>query len=197
MGVSASTTKCVKTKQEREAARQYSARYHAENREDCLAKMRERNKLYYQRNRERLIARALEYQRKNPDERNSYKTAWNRRKKENDPQFAAITIMRKLVSRTCERIKVGRREIGKTVDALGYTTEEFRRHIESQFQPSMTWANHGQWHVDHIKALALFDLSKPDGRKIANSLANLQPLWTKDNMRKGARPIAELVLSSK
>lgn len=181
------TLEAKSRKRDTEQARAYSAAYHSANRETILEKMRERNRRYYAANRERLISRATEYQRANPAKRNAYKTAWNRNKKNADPQFAAITIMRKLVGRTCERIKVGRREIGKTVTALGYTTDEFRQHIEAQFRPGMTWANHGAWHVDHIKALSAFDLTDTEQRKAANALSNLQPLWAEENMRKGAR----------
>jgi hypothetical protein len=173
--------------EQREKARLYSAAYHQDNRELIIAKMRERNRRYYAENRERLIKRAAEYQRANPEKRNGYKSAWNRQKKLTDPQFAAITMMRKLVARTCERIKVGRREIGRTAEALGYNTEEFRRHIEAQFRDGMSWANHGEWHIDHVRPLSSFDLTNPEQRKAANALSNLQPLWAAENMAKGAR----------
>lgn len=177
----------TRSEREREQARVYSSAYHRANRETVLEKMRERNRRYYAANRKRLIERATEYQRNNSEKRYAYKARWNREKKLTDPQFAAITIMRKLVGRTCERIKVGRREIGKTVDQLGYKTEQFRAHIEGQFQPGMTWANHGQWHVDHVIPLSRFDLTDSEQRRRANALENLQPLWAKDNMKKGAR----------
>ncbi|WP_022684544.1 hypothetical protein [Sphingobium bisphenolivorans] len=173
--------------EQREKARVYAARYHAENRENCLAKMRERNARYYERNKERLKAAALKYQGENGEKRNRYKADWNKRKKESCPQFAAQTMMRKLLARTCERIKMSRRQIGKTIDALGYTADEFRAHIEAQFQDGMTWGNHGQWHVDHIHPLSKFDLTDPEQRREANALANLQPLWAAENMSKGAR----------
>lgn len=181
------TRKRTKTEQEREKARLYSAEYHARNRDAVLAKMKERNRRYYEQNKERIKARSLAYQVENAGSRNAYKANWNRTKKMTDPQFAAITMMRKLVGRTCERIKVGRSEIGRTVEALGYTTEEFRLHLEAQFRDGMNWANHGQWHVDHIKPLSSFDLTDPEQRKAANALENLQPLWASENMAKGAR----------
>lgn len=183
-------------KRDREQARKYSAAYHKANREEVLLKMRERSKRYYQQNRERLIARAVEYQRENSTARNAYKSQWNTAKKINDPQFAAISIMRKLISRTCERIKGGRKEIARTVEALGYTTEQFRDHIERQFQDGMTWANHGQWHVDHIRPVSSFDLADPQERKFCNALENLRPLWAVDNMRKGAKVLAKTASNS-
>ena len=39
----------------------------------------------------------------------------------------------------------------------------------------MTWSNHGEWHVDHIKDVSSF--SKDTHPSIVNALTNLQPLW--------------------
>ena len=181
----------------REKAKVYSARYHAENRDECLSKMADRNRAYYARNRERLIEAAVSYQRENADTRNAYKSDWQKRRKKADPQFAAMVVMRKLVARTCERIKQDRKQIGRTVEALGYTAAAFKSHIENQFHPGMSWANHGEWHVDHIRPLSSFDLTNEAQRKECNSLANLQPMWAGDNMRKGSKLVANLASSCK
>lgn len=76
---------------------------------------------------------------------------------------------------------------------VNYTPAQLRAHIESLFWPGMTWDNYGAWHVDHKKALAKFSFFHPDGTvneaevKAACSLDNLQPLWAKDNLSKGAK----------
>ncbi len=60
-------------------------------------------------------------------------------------------------------------------------------HIESMFKPGMSWVNYGSWHIDHIKPLALFDLSNNDDVKAAFALSNLQPIWALENLRKNKR----------
>jgi hypothetical protein len=64
----------------------------------------------------------------------------------------------------------------------------FRKYIESQFLPGMTWENHGngisKWNLDHIKRCREFDLSKPEDRLACFHFTNYQPLWWKDNMEK-------------
>jgi hypothetical protein len=59
-------------------------------------------------------------------------------------------------------------------------------HLESKFQPGMTWENHGRngWHIDHIKPLCSFDLTDLMQLRQACHYTNLQPLWAKENLRK-------------
>jgi hypothetical protein len=61
-----------------------------------------------------------------------------------------------------------------------------RAHLEAQFVPGMTWANHGAWHVDHIRPCASFNLEDPAEQRVCFHFSNLQPLWAQDNLAKGA-----------
>lgn len=62
---------------------------------------------------------------------------------------------------------------------LGCTMKEFKTHIESLFQPGMTWDNYGsgcdKWHLDHIIPLASA-ISISDLYTLCH-YTNLQPLW--------------------
>jgi len=48
----------------------------------------------------------------------------------------------------------------------------------------MTWENHGEWHIDHIKPCASFDLSDKKEQIMCFHYTNLQPLWGSDNLSK-------------
>jgi hypothetical protein len=76
----------------------------------------------------------------------------------------------------------------KTLDILGYTIDDLKQHLESNFAEGMSWDNYGRngWHIDHIKPLVLFKLDTEDSIKEAWSLSNLQPLWEKDNLSKNS-----------
>ncbi len=60
-------------------------------------------------------------------------------------------------------------------------------HIESMFEPGMSWDNWGEWHIDHIRPLASFDLENAERLAEACHYTNLRPLWKVDNLRKGEK----------
>jgi hypothetical protein len=73
----------------------------------------------------------------------------------------------------------------KTIEIIGCDFHFLKNWIEGQFQDGMTWANMGQWHIDHKKPLI-------SGKTEKEILAlchytNLQPLWAIDNLMKGTR----------
>tara|TARA_Y100000592_G_scaffold36073_1_gene57247 strand:- start:236 stop:1279 length:1044 start_codon:yes stop_codon:yes gene_type:complete len=73
-----------------------------------------------------------------------------------------------------------------TLGLLGCTQAQLRAHIEAQFAPGMTWANRSEWHIDHIRPCASFDLLDESEQRACFHYSNLQPLWAADNMSKGS-----------
>jgi len=100
--------------------------------------------------------------------------------------------------RKCKQSKVSIKTDDFLLQNLGYLVKDLKNHLESKFKPGMTWENYGLWHIDHIVPLKY---KKEDGNyywsqssmrdiqsiefKQAWSLNNLQPLWAKDNIKKG------------
>lgn len=74
---------------------------------------------------------------------------------------------------------------------LGYSKESLFKRLESTFQSGMNWQSHGRgkdkWHIDHIKPVYAFVKEGITDPKIVNALENLQALWEKDNLQKGAK----------
>jgi hypothetical protein len=76
-----------------------------------------------------------------------------------------------------------------TMKLVGCSLEFLKSHLESQFQPGMSWSNYGKWHIDHKRPCASFDLSKKEEQAKCFHYTNLQPLWAIDNLRKSAKII--------
>lgn len=72
---------------------------------------------------------------------------------------------------------------------VGYTVQELKEHLESQFKDGMSWENYGKygWHIDHIIPISLWKYNSYGDREFKQcwALANLQPLWAKENKSKG------------
>ena len=100
--------------------------------------------------------------------------------------------MRKLNARITTLIGLALRgqKAGRSWQTLvGYTLDDLRAHLESQFAPGMSWENIGEWHIDHRRPRSSFSFADHTDPQFLEcwSLANLQPLWALDNLIKGAR----------
>lgn len=84
-----------------------------------------------------------------------------------------IMAWRDLLKRCVRRMSVDKND--KTVNILGYSAEDLKVHLEKQFADGMSWDNHGEWHIDHIKPVSSFE--KFTHPSIVNSLDNLRPMW--------------------
>lgn len=102
-----------------------------------------------------------------------------------DPQFRLRLAIRARITRALKFF--GAPKSARTADLIGCDMPFLRKHIESQFKPGMTWNNHGEWHLDHKRPCASFNLLDLAQQQECFHWSNLQPLWKLDNMRKGAK----------
>jgi hypothetical protein len=152
----------------KEQKKKWNRNYRLKHLENKKAK----DNLYYQNNKERVKANS---------KRNMY------RRLKTDPQFKLRCDMR---ARILMALKFpGGKKAAETMELLGCTIPELEKHLESKFKPGMTWANRGRfgWHVDHVRPISSFDLFDPEQQKICFHYTNLQPLWWRENISKGAK----------
>ena len=179
-----------------EAERERRRAYYQANKERIKAKSnqwrlnnpdrkKESQARHYLENKEKYILRSKEWGAANREKRTQICIAYMERKRNENPrEYVATVAARKMLARILGC--TGRKKRGRTFDVLGYNRQQFEQHIESQFQAGMTWANHGEWHIDHIIPVSeLIRCGVTDPAKI-NALANLRPLWATDNMSKSA-----------
>ena len=107
-------------------------------------------------------------------------------RRENDPNFKMRNTLRSRIWTVLKRKNTTK--LVSTLTLLGVdSVETVIKHIEKQFKNGMTWNNHGEWHLDHIKPCASFNLTCPVQQLACFNYNNLQPLWASDNMSKGAK----------
>lgn len=76
------------------------------------------------------------------------------------------------------------RKSNSTLQLLGISLDGFKKHLESLFKPGMSWENRSQWHLDHVRPCASFDLTDPEQQEKCFHYTNYQPLWWSDNLSK-------------
>lgn len=111
-----------------------------------------------------------------------YKTVYMRNRYRTDIQFKISSNIRSRITHAVRGAKPS-----STLSELGCSIDYLVKYLESKFSLKMSWNNYGKWHIDHIKPLSSFDLSDPEQFKQACHYSNLQPMWAKDNLRKGNR----------
>jgi hypothetical protein len=191
------------TKEER---KEYNKRYYqlnkkkidkknAENlgRKEYLKQWREENKekrkeyqsLWRKKNSHKQKEYLSEWRKNNPN----YSTEYYRDNKDTQKKYRDkikhIIVWRGILNSVLRRL--GKEKNDETVKLLGYSPVEFKTHIESLFIEGMSWENHGEWHVDHIKPVSSFN--KTTHPSVVNGLNNLQPLWALENLKKSNKCI--------
>lgn len=78
-------------------------------------------------------------------------------------------------------------------DLIGCSWQDFRAHIESQWQEWMTWDNLGgptigHWQIDHIVPCSWFDHEDDSQLKMCWHYINLRPLCAVENLNRSNRP---------
>lgn len=144
----------------------------------CRQCMRDKANAWVAANPERVRSNVRAYRAANPKSYRAVKDGW----RVEDPAAA------RLVHRVRSRVAKALGRAPKGHYSLGCSAAELRVHIERQFLKGMSWSNRADWHIDHIRPLASFDLTDPEQLRAACHFSNLRPLWAEDNLRKGASP---------
>lgn len=184
------TRKYISTNKEK--LTEYRKKWVVENRQ----LQKEYNKNYYTTNSEkaslynsnyyRLNCETIKSKNKEHYKNQSKEIVSNKRKKARELYRNVISEkIRRFVSNAFSRMSVNKPV--KTEEVLGCSYDEAKQHIESLFTEGMSWENHGEWHIDHIKPIASIDTNNLEEVLLVNRIENLQPLWAKDNLSKQAK----------
>lgn len=146
------------------------------------------NKNYYCDNRERKKLYQKKYFQSNKKCINKKCKIYIKNKLKSDVEFKIkITLRKRLRDAIKNNVKSG-----SAVKDLGCSIQFLKQYLESKFYPNpqtgeqMSWSNHALkgWHIDHVIALANFDLTDREQLIKACNYTNLQPLWWFENLKK-------------
>lgn len=197
-GLQSKCKDCISThyKNNREARAKYWSEYYIKNREKYLFSARNHRLLhlenvakvqkeYRRNNKEKLVKYFSEYYKQNKDRLIKHNIKKSKERRKVDSVFKLRSNIRCLIKGSFKRSSNTYRINSKTEQILGCSISELQQYLISKFKPGMTIENHGEWHIDHIIPLASAK-SEEEVIKLSH-YTNLQPLWAKENLKKGAR----------
>jgi hypothetical protein len=178
----------------RKSSAERCRRHYLTNKEERTAKQH----AYYQAHKAERIAYERAYNKEHQEQIAAYNRAYSQQHREraaeyrrerlrNSPQLRLDHSMARGIWQGLRKHKSG----CHWENLIGYSLEDLMKHLEAHFRPGMTWENYGYrgWHIDHIRPRSTFRFASPDDSEFREcwALDNLQPLWAKDNIRKGDR----------
>ena len=146
--------------------------------------MKKYQKEYNLKNREKLNLKLKKWKEKNR-EKNLEKV--NKKKKEKYDNNLEYKLKHLLRSRINKILKFKRNK--SSIEVLGCTIDDFIKYMGSKFLEGMSWDNYGYygWHIDHIIPLSS-GKTEEEILKLCH-YTNLQPLWAKQNLKKSNKII--------
>lgn len=161
-----------------ELKKETNKKYREKNKE----KHNEYNKKYREQNKEKI----KQYREENKEKIKQYNYEYKKNRNNNDPIFRLIKNVRQSITRSIKN--KGFKKNSKSEQILGCTFEQFKEHMETQFEPWMNWDNYGKykkdvfnygWDIDHKTPISISETVEDVYKN--NHYTNLQPLCSKVN----------------
>lgn len=144
----------------------------------CKSCKSEYDKEHYRKNKERRLKQSHKYNSTKTKDKEWYKRECeymkNRRK-----QNPHIFRWRDIFNNTLKQVKNNKKSYS-TTKHMGYSSDEFKTHIENQFNSGQSWDNVS---IDHKVPITWFKENTP--LCLVNHLENLQVLSLEENISKG------------
>ena len=174
-----------------------SRKWKRDHRQECLAyndlwaknnpeRYKENGRNWVKNNLEKVKQAQKKFYKNNPDKIR----AWTRITSARLRSTPIGKLRRNISTMICNALK-GRKAGRHWECFVDYTLNELKIHLEKLFNIGMDWNNYGKngWEVDHKHPIALFDFNDIKEIRKCWALDNLQPLWSRDNKKKGKKLI--------
>jgi hypothetical protein len=129
----------------------------------------------------------VDWRKGNREQIQATNTKYEKNRKLIDPNFKLLKTLRSRLGSAIKRQNSNKNNT--TIELLGCSVSFLKGFLEAKFKEGMTWENHGEWHIDHIKPCASFNLLDEEEQKKCFHYTNLQPLWASENLNKGCKYI--------
>lgn len=158
----------------------------------CKACTAIKRKAQFHKNKELFYERKREYLKKNKEKENKRKNEYVKNRRKYDFLYKLKLAIRKNISRAFSKKSINK--TSNTQQILGCSYEEFKQHLESQFESWMNWDNYGKYDKDKTKIGWDIDHKTPTSSALTeeeliklNHYSNLQPLCSNynRNIKKG------------
>lgn len=173
---------------------------YVENNKDTIALYK---KQYYLDHKEEKKEYDSQYRENNREKIREYSNDWHQEKYENDISFKLKEVISSNIRNYLVRNNSSKNK-KSCLKFLDYTVQKLKEHLESLFEPWMSWNNYGKynalswndnddttwtWNIDHI--IPQHDLPytnmEDDNFKKCWALSNLRPYSAKQNILDGTR----------
>ena len=155
---------------------EYSQKYVTEN----FDKYKNYQDVYHSNNVENHRKKSLEYYQNNKEKIHKYL----KYKYDTDEIFKLRITVRTRINVFLRKKNITKKN--KTFNLVGCSPEFLKEYIEKQFTEGMCWGLFGAHiHIDHI--IPLSSAKSEDEIYQLCHYTNLQPLWAKDNLKKGGK----------
>ena len=147
-------------------------------------KILEYQKEYYSLNKEYIKNRVKKYRLNNKIKVREMRRKWKLKNWRENEEFRLKENLRHRIYMALK----GKVKSKRTMDLLGTSIDNLWIHLEKSFKLGMTKNNYGKiWQVDHKIPCAAFDLTKAEEQVKCFHFTNLQALFVKENLSKGAK----------
>lgn len=126
--------------------------------------------------------------------RKRYYPTQNKKRRERLDSHPELKIQRAFQTRFYRIIKGTAKRSNLLSNYIGCSLEDFINWITYQFVDGMSLENYGkEWHLDHVRPCASFDLSKDEDILECMCWKNIRPCWKKENLTKSSKIDEKLI----
>lgn len=180
---------CVSTRDGRvtyckECSSQQQKDWRKNNPEAAAAKDKRRWSKLNPEQQAEMTTRAVKWHQDHIEQRRTERMEHHKRRVKEDPQYYWQHRIRNAVLLGLKGI----RKSASTETLLECSFEDFRKHLEAQFESWMNWQNYGRaegcWSIDHRVPVSAFDLTDPVQQRLCFHYSNQRPMRHVDNRKK-------------